>query len=306
MTLTDDQKAMLRVLAQREEGYEDMAALMGISVEELRRRVKEALSDVEDETDAAAPVEEPAPTVESNPPAPPAAEPPPEPIAVPASPPPASPPPPAKSSSKPRRGVSVPKLPQDRGARLGLGLGLLAVVAMAIVLIVGGGGGSSSSTSSAESETSKLIEAISRNPNLTDAILRPAPGGEGEGVAIFGRFGKAVVLEVAAKGLQPSESGESYAIWLSHSGKAMVPMGTSKATSSGEIGARLEVPATVLALVAGGGFNEVQVTRVTDSRLKAAVAVARKQKAESRYTGKPVLQGRIAGRLVRAGKKLSR
>jgi DNA-directed RNA polymerase specialized sigma24 family protein len=37
--LTDDQKAMLRLLAQREEGYDDMAALMGISVEEVRERV---------------------------------------------------------------------------------------------------------------------------------------------------------------------------------------------------------------------------------------------------------------------------
>ena len=54
MPLSDDQKAMLRVLAQREEGYEDMAALMGISVEELRRRVKEALSEVEDNPAVAA------------------------------------------------------------------------------------------------------------------------------------------------------------------------------------------------------------------------------------------------------------
>src|SRR6185295_11085853 len=45
--LTDDQKAMLRLLAQREEGYEDMAALMGISVEEVREKVKEALAEVE-------------------------------------------------------------------------------------------------------------------------------------------------------------------------------------------------------------------------------------------------------------------
>jgi DNA-directed RNA polymerase specialized sigma24 family protein len=46
--LTDDQKAMLRLLAQREEGYDDMAALMGISVEEVRERVKEALAEVEE------------------------------------------------------------------------------------------------------------------------------------------------------------------------------------------------------------------------------------------------------------------
>ncbi len=67
--MTDDQKAMLRLLAQREEGYEDMAALMGISVEEVRERVKEALAEVDE------PVPAPdAPATEEAPPAPAAVE----------------------------------------------------------------------------------------------------------------------------------------------------------------------------------------------------------------------------------------
>jgi len=285
--LSDDQKAMLRVLAQREEGYEDMAALMGISVEELRGRVKEALSEVEEEKASAAPVSEPAP---------------------PAPPPPAAPAPPAAATTP--RGSQPPrlprvKLPKDRGALYGLAAGLLAIVGMAIALIVAGGdgGGSSSTANSAETETGSLVEAVSRNPNLTDAILAPAPGGEGEGVAIFGRVKKSVVLEVAAKGLEPSEPGQSYAIWLSHAGKAMVPMGSAKVLESGELGARLEVPPAVLVLVAKKAFTQVDVTRVVDSRLKAAVATARKQKAESAYTGTPVLSGKINGPLIGAGGK---
>ncbi len=39
MALSDDQKAMLRLLAQREQGYDDIAALMGLSVEEVRAKV---------------------------------------------------------------------------------------------------------------------------------------------------------------------------------------------------------------------------------------------------------------------------
>ena len=36
MALSDDQKAILRLLSQRgEQGYEDLSALMGISVEEV-------------------------------------------------------------------------------------------------------------------------------------------------------------------------------------------------------------------------------------------------------------------------------
>lgn len=300
MALTDDQKAMLRVLAQREEGYEDMAALMGISVEELRSRVKEALAEVEEEEAGSEPASEPASPV-----APPPAEAPVEPAAAPT--PPASPPPPTPTTQSAPRPQLLPslRLPKDRGALFGLAAGLVAIAAMAIVLALNGSSSSTTSTS-AESETGSLVEAVSRNPNLTDAILTPAPGGEGEGVAIFGRVKKAVVLEVAAKGIEPSEPGQSYAVWLSHAGKAMVPMGTTKVLSAGELGARLEVPPAVLVLVAKQAFTQVDVTRVVDSRLKAAVATARKQKAESTYTGTPVLRGQINGPLIKAARQSGR
>ena len=44
MALSDDQRAMLRLLAQREQGYEDIAALMGLSVDEVRAKVDDALA----------------------------------------------------------------------------------------------------------------------------------------------------------------------------------------------------------------------------------------------------------------------
>jgi hypothetical protein len=292
--LSDDQKAMLRVLAQREEGYEDMAALMGISVEELRRRVKEALSEVEDDPGAA----EPAPVPLSPP------EPAPAPVAAPAPPP--APTPPAAAAPTPRRSrPSGLKLPKDRGALIGLGAGVLALIAMAIVLVVSDGG-SSSPTTPSEGNVASFAESAAQNPNLTNAILTPAQGGEGEGIAIFGRLRKAVVLEVVAKDLEPSEPGQSYAVWLSHSGKAMVPMGTTKVQASGDLGARLEVTPAILVLVAKQAFNQVDITRVTDSQLSAAVATARKQKAESAYTGTPVLSGQISGPLIHAAKQSSR
>jgi hypothetical protein len=297
VALTDDQKAMLRLLAQREEGYDDMAALMGISVGEVRERVKEALAEVEEDAQQAEPPAPPAPPIPPAQPSPSAPEPSPAPSRTP------PPPPPPAAPARPRGGLPAPKLPKDRGALIGLGLGVIALIAMTVVLAVSG---SSSSTTSSEGETASLVEAVARNPNLTDAILTAAPGGEGEGVAIFGRVGKSVVMEIAAKDLKPSEPGQSYAVWLSHSGKAMVPMGTTKVPSSGELGARLEVTPAVLVLVAKQAFNEVDITRVTDSRLKLAVATARKEKAESTYTGTPVLRGQITGRLIRATQQSGR
>ena len=52
---------MLRLLAQREQGYDDIAALMGLSVEEVQAKVAGALSQIEDEGKPAPDVPPPEP-----------------------------------------------------------------------------------------------------------------------------------------------------------------------------------------------------------------------------------------------------
>ncbi|HWA55103.1 MAG TPA: hypothetical protein VG816_13120, partial [Solirubrobacterales bacterium] len=93
---------------------------------------------------------------------------------------------------------------------------------------------------------------------------------------------------------------ESYAVWLSHGAKAMVPVGTAKVEDSGQLAARFEIPPAVLVLVARGAFDRVDVTRTDDNRLSAAVAEARKSEKEATYTGTPVMSGEITGPLVAA------
>lgn len=306
MALTDDQKAMLRLLSQRgEEGYDDIAALMGISVEEARERVKEALAEAAASGTAAPEAQEP--------PTPPAPPPPaPEPPQPAERQPPAEPPAPAAKASASRtaagkRPAKLPrvKVPKDRGALIGLGAGVLVVILFVIVLIVGGDGGGSDSTTAASTEGGQdgTTPAASENPNLTQAVLSPVDGSDAGGTALFGRFKKNVLLQVTAEGLDPSKSGESYAIWLSHSGEAMVPVGTAKVADSGNLAARFQIPAAVLVLVARDAFNEVSVTRTTDTALSAAIAKARKSKSESAYTGTDVLQGKITGPFVGAASK---
>lgn len=302
--MTDDQKAMLRLLAQREEGYEDMAALMGISVEEVRERVKEALAEVDEPEAPAEPVETPAP--EPPPPTPPAA-PEPEPRPGPVEPVPAETP--APSAPTPKRSTQIPslKLPKDRGALIGLGAGVLVILALVIVLIVSGGSddesAGSGSTAATQGSVAEGISATAKDKTLTQAVLSAEDGSDATGQAIFGRFKKKVVLQVTAEGLEQSADGESYAVWLSHGAKAMVPVGTAKVEDSGRLAARFEVPAAVLVLVARGAFDRVDVTRTVDSRLSAAIAQARKSESESSYTGTPVMSGKITGPLVGAGAK---
>jgi hypothetical protein len=316
--MTDDQKAMLRLLAQREEGYEDMAALMGISVEEVRSRVKEALAEVDQSEGSAEepPKPEPAPppppspdppqpVAEAPPPRPATGDPSPTPPAPPAS---ESPQPTVKASTATKRSGNRPprlsglRLPKDRGALIGLGAGAAAVLVMAIVLIVAGGGGNSSSTTTASTEGG-TTPATAEDKNLTQAILSPVDGGETNGVALFGRFKKNVLLQVTAKGLEPSGSGQSYAVWLSHSGKGMVPVGTAKVPGSGNLAARFQIPAAVLLLIARGAFDEIDVTRTSDATLNAAIATARKNKTESAYTGTDIMRGKITGPFVGSAAK---
>jgi hypothetical protein len=309
VALSDDQKAMLRLLSERgEESYNDMAALMGISVEEARERVKEALAEVAgsgtaapdaQEPPAAAPPPAPAPPpVVEQPPAPqPVSETAPEPAAV-------APTPSARTGKQPSKLPGL-KLPKDRGALIGLGAGALVLVIFAIVLIVSGGGesGSTDTTASAEGGSGGTTPAASENPNLTQAVLSPVDGGDSSGTALFGRFKKNVLLQVTAEGLEPSQSGQSYAIWLSHSGDAMVPVGTAKVQDSGDLAARFQIPTAVLVLVARSAFNEIDVTRTTDATLNAAIAKARQSKSESAYTGTDVMRGKITGPFVGAASK---
>ena len=300
MGLTDDQKAMLRLLAQREEGYEDMAALMGISVEEVRERVKEALAEVDEPGVTERPAE-PAASVPEAPAGPPAA---PE-KSEPASAEPAAQKVEAPAATIPAaRRTQIPslKMPKDRGALIGLGAGALVVVILVVVLLVGGGDGGSDSTASPSGSVAEGISATAEDKSLTQAVLSAEDGSDATGQAIFGRFKKKVLLQVTGEGLEPSASGESYAVWLSNAGRAMVPVGTAKVEDAGQLAARFEVPAAVLVLVARGAFDEVDVTRTADSRLGSAIARARKTESESTYTGTPVMSGKITGPLVGAGK----
>jgi hypothetical protein len=280
--LSDDQKAMLRVLAQREEGYEDMAALMGIGVEELRRRIKEALAEVdEDEAkpEAAAPPEQPPPP-----------EPPEQPIAPPApepTPPPAASPSPAASQA--RRPLINIKLPKDRGALIGLGLGLLALVVMAIVLVVSG-----SESSSSSSETSATVE----NTNLTQAVLAPVNGGDASGQALFGRYKGSVLLQVTAQGLEPAPAGEAYTVWLYRSPKLSLQIGAVP-EKDGKIAAQLQIPVQLLAYVASGAFNQVDLSLTPTAAYRAALAKAKREKTLPPHIGESVLRGEITGPAIR-------
>ncbi|HVW46733.1 MAG TPA: hypothetical protein VHA76_06755 [Solirubrobacterales bacterium] len=339
MALSDEQNAMLRLLASGEQGYDDIAALMGLSVTEVRAKVVGALAQLEAEgkpapdipppgpagakpaAEAAAPgpeatpeLSEPALAPEPSEPAP-SEEKPPAP-AAPAAPVPKPAPEaasPLPSPPSPRRTIT---LPSGRGAWL-LGGGVIAaivVIVVVILLVSGGGSGNSSSTASGTTTpgaetgaTEKTSESSGGTKQPTQARLVAVDGSEAEGRATFGRVKNKLALAVEATGLEPTEAGTSYTVWLAQSATKMLPLASTAVKASGkgagDIAAEFEVPVEVLGYLADGTFAEIAITRTEDAKIDAAIKVAKQEKTTPAYTGEEVLHGQITGPIVGLAKR---
>lgn len=298
MALTDDQRALLRLLAQREEGYEDIAALKGLSVEQVRAEVKDALAEMQAAGETPPPLPTPPPERVEEPaaPAPPPVE------AEKPEPPAPSPPPPAALKTpvkEPKSRPSRPALPAERRRLVLLTGGALAMVAVILGAIAIFSGGSDSNSGSSEASGAATEAAAAESGKLTQAVLEPADGSDASGRAIFGRLKKEIVLQVTGENLQPTEKGQSYIVWLYRSPKLTLRVGSVAVGESGRLGARFVIPAELLAYVASGAFDQIYVSRADDAAYQAEVARAKKNKSLPRYTGETVLKGEITGPIAK-------
>lgn len=299
MGLSDDQKAILRLLAQRgEAGYEDLSALMGISAQEVYARAKGAAAQLEAEGIPAPAIPEPSGS-------------------APAQPTPTPPLPPKPEEPKPALPKGPPKPPLKRELKLLENRGLWAILAGAAILIIflvivltsgGSDSGDNSETTTATGKvTEKAVEALEKSASktgkqVTKAVLNPVDGSEASGVAVFGRVKNKLALQVFAEGLNETESGEGYTIWLAASEKKMLPLASTPVGKSGKISAQVEVPVELLAYLANETFGQIAVTRTDESQLKASLAKATKEKNAPVYTGTEVLRGTVTGPIVGAAR----
>lgn len=291
MALSEDQKAMLRLLAQRgEQGYEDLSALLGIGAEEVHERAQEAAAQLEAEGIPAPAIPAPAGGVAPPPRAP-------EPEPEPAAPPPAS----RKTPSGSRL-----KLPESKGARFAIAANVVAVVAIVLIVVLGGGNDSGDPESEAAGQVETAQEAATETPNLTQAVLMPVGGGDAEGRAIFGRIKEKVILQVQAEGLEPSPTGSSYTVWLYKSPQLALRIGSVNVGEAGGIAAQFPLPTELLALVAGGAFDQIDISLTEDAAYEAEIAKAKKEERLPVYTGEGVLRGPITGPAIEAARKAKR
>jgi hypothetical protein len=317
VALSDDQKAILRLLAQRGgQGYEDLAALMGISVEEVHARAEKAAADLETEGIPAPSIPRPegdedspsgakageAPEGESSSPkapkrpsrsAPQKAEP-------------VTPIPHHEHGHGPKEIAHEAKLLENRGL-WAIVAGVAIVVLFVVILFITGGSDSDSSntTTSASSGAKQALEeaAAKQGKEVTKAVLIPVDGSEASGLAVFGRVKKSLALQVFAQGLEPTGSTTAYTIWLAASETKMLPLASTPVKKDGKISAQVEVPVEVLAYLANETFDQITITRTDNSQLEASLAQATKSKKAPAYTGTTVLRGAVTGPIIGAANK---
>ena len=314
MALSDDQKAILRLLSQRgAEGYSDLAALLGTSVEDVHARAKAAAADLEADGIPAPEIPPPgrvgdSPAGEKAVEAPSGESPTPQlaPLPPPEKPEPVVPIPHHEHGHGPREVAREAKLLENRGLWAIVAGAAIIVVFVVILLVSSGGSSSSDTTTTGESGNAKaaLEEAAAKQgKQVTKAVLNPVDGSEASGLAIFGRVKKSLALQVYAQGLEQTEDGADYTVWLAASEEKMLPLASTPVGKDGKISAQVEVPVEVLAYLANETFDQIAITETDESQLKASLAQATKEKQAPEYTGTPVLRGAVTGPIIGAASR---
>ena len=329
MPLSDDQRAMLQLLLQRGQSYDDIGSLLGLEVEQVRARARTALTEIGGEdpdtevglTDYLLGQADPigradvarrlqndsqvrdlaerlatqlrvlAPGAE-----------------LPqlgaddagqarsrraAAPAPAEPTA-AGAESAQRSGIASGLSPRQRQAIAGLiggGIVILLVV-LAVTGVFGGGDDDGDSTASSDQGANQATNTAS---NLTRAELTPQNGGDAGGVAVFVQVRNQPALQVNVTGLEPSGNGEGYVIWLYSSDSRAFPLVRQPVGENGQLRGATEIPTQLIQALGQGLFDSIDVSLASNSDITAALRQARRTQNLPRYAGESIARGPITG-----------
>jgi hypothetical protein len=327
--LSEDQRAMLQLLLERDQSYEDIGSLLGLGVDEVRSRAREALTEIggenpdrqvaltdyllgqadpigradvarhlQSDSESRALAEKllaqlrllaPGADLPALPATKAGAREPKPPAAEPAAPTAASP-----------GGLSTLSGRQRRLIAALLGGGALVVVIVLLVAGVFSGDGDDDGGGGASNGDQQGTTAANQEEGeLTRAILEPVGGGDAQGVAFFGRIRNVPVLEVRAEGLEPSSGQENYMIWLYRSDRVALRVGEiDRVGEAGRIVAQIPIPAQALGFVANGTFGSIVVSLTNTRQFDNEVERARGERRLPQFTGRAVLRGEITGPAV--------
>ena len=335
MPLTDDQRAMLQLLLQRGQTYEDISGLLGLDVEQVRSRARAALTEIGGEdpdrdvsltdyllgqadpigrADAARQLQSDgqsrdlaerlatqlrvlAPGAEL-----------PElpgeatkaekraPAPVPAPEAAAD----AAAAAPPQRsklgGISDTLTKGQKQAIAGLlGGGILIVIVVLAVTGVFGGGDGGDGDKSSSSSDNSSSQQTSNASGLTRAVLTSQNGSDAQGVAVFARVRQTPVLQINVANLKPSSAGQGYVIWLYGGNSRAFPLVRQAVGKSGNLRGAAPIPNQLLQALQQGLFNSIDVSLASNSDISAALKQARQSQQLTRYAGTSVVRGAITG-----------
>ena len=320
MPLSEDSRALLQLLLGRGKSYADISGLLGIDEAEVRSRASTALSELDDSTAApdtemtdyllgqADPISraDVGNRISSDPAAAEQAEaitdqlrllipgadlpkpgsaqggkpkPPDRPRPAPAA---SSEMAPSGASSS--GGFAAITSHQRRLIAVLLGGALLAAV---VVLLATGVIGGSDDGDSATPKSSPTV-----------AVLQPVGNEQGSGQVQFGFSGTSLAANVEISGLEPTEKGQSYVIWLYGSTGAF-PIYAHSVGKTGAITGQVgPLNNAIICLVASDFFPTLRVSRTDNQKFSAALKGARVTSRQNvklpDYTGTTVLEGSIS------------
>ena len=334
MPLTDDQRAMLQLLLQRGQSYEDISGLLGLDVEQVRSRARAALTEIGGEdpdrdvslTDYLLGQADPigradaARQLQSDGRARDLAErlatqlrvlapgadlpelPGEDRKAEKRAPAPAPTPEPAADAgagaapARPSLGRLAGTLTRGQQQAIAglLGGGVLIVVVVLIVTGVFSGGDGGGNNSSSSSDNSPS-QQTSNASGLTRAVLSSQNGSDAQGVAVFARVRNTPVLQINVANLKPTAAGQGYVIWLYGGPSRAFPLVRQSVGKNGDLRGAAPIPNQLIQALQQGLFNSIDVSLASNSDISAALKKARQSQQLPPYAGQSVARGAITG-----------
>jgi hypothetical protein len=305
--LREDSRALLKLLLESGQGYDDIAQVLGSDRDAVRERARDALAELGGErpdpelTDyllgQASPVDraDMARRLSSDPAeadraavlaervreVAPRASLPTLPARVGA----------PHSDDQPAEDLEDRASPDDagRGSRVRL---LLAVAAIAIVIVglvlVATGGLDGDDASQPAGPTLEEVDAVS-------VKLSPPGGGEASGEAILGlATADQPFVDLTMTGLGAIPASDAYIVWLMADGDRGWPLGLVEPNAQGDQNERYPVPSFLLSSPVFKGLQEIVVSRSPRREaFKAADKAAKSEVAEVQFVGETVASGEV-------------
>jgi hypothetical protein len=254
MALSEDQAALLRLLLAGDT-YEQVADVLGTSLDEVRRRAHEAAAALERE-----PVDDyPPQTVRAR-------------LAALDGVPEATP-------ASPTATAAVGDAARRRVLMLAGITAAVVVVAVLVVLVASGGDGESSSAPPPDRE------------DVVPVRMSPVGGSQAGGTIAIVRAGDQPAVDLALRGLDPSGPGETYVLWFVGSGGRSLPVAFQAVGRDGRLTGRTPVPTAASGLLPS--FDTADLTLTRQREAAAAVQRAAQSGTLPQPVGITVLRGAL-------------